>query len=59
MYVVAKKLQNDPESLKGVSLFKKLQPLFENRDFIESVTRATTDESSMEARHKFVEDALS
>jgi uncharacterized protein with ParB-like and HNH nuclease domain len=59
MYVVAKKLQNDPESLKGVSLFKKLQPLFENRDFIESVTRATTDESSMEARHKFVEEALS
>jgi uncharacterized protein with ParB-like and HNH nuclease domain len=59
MYVVAEKLREDPDSLQEISLIERLEPLFADREFMESVTRATTDESSMHKRHEYVMEALS
>lgn len=59
MFAVADKMRENPKSLKDLPLLDRLTPVFNDREFMESVTRATTDESSMEKRHRFVMKALS
>lgn len=54
MVGVAKIMENNPADLGKLNLEKTTNELFEDKDYVDSTSRATSDQSIFEKRHKLV-----